>query len=164
MKHDLLQIRSLSLRTASYTNGLLLVAEKTFRSTRELAESNPDMAFYAISHSDEASTKTWLESVGGPGNVKVIVDHDRQLYASWGLGVSSLWHVLSPSSMWSVFMLGKDEGIWNKPTQSGSRWQTAGSFAVDESGIVRWISIAQLAADIPDLLNAVKALQRKSKL
>ncbi|PBP28746.1 hypothetical protein BUE80_DR000275, partial [Diplocarpon rosae] len=34
-------------------------------------------------------------------------------------------------TLWEAYALGKREGIWNRPTESGSRWQTAGSFAVD---------------------------------
>lgn len=88
----------------------------------------------------------------------VIVDSERELYAQWGLGVSSAWHVLNPLSMYSVFKLGKQEKIWNRPTESGSRWQTSGSFAVDSEGIVRWASVAKAADDIPNFSEALSAL------
>jgi len=90
--------------------------------------------------------------------VQVIVDTGRVIYAQWGLGVSSAWHVLNPWSMYSVYKLGKKEGIWNMPTESGNRWQTSGSFAVDTGGVVRWAKVARSADDIPDFKEALRAL------
>jgi hypothetical protein len=37
----------------------------------------------------------------------VIVDEEREVYAKWGLGISSFWHILNPWSMYSVYTLGK---------------------------------------------------------
>jgi hypothetical protein len=90
--------------------------------------------------------------------VQVVVDAERELYAQWGLGVSSAWHVLNPWSMYSLYKLGSTEKIWNKPTESGNRWQSAGSFAVDDKGAVRWTRAAKAADDIPDFNEALKAL------
>lgn len=126
---------------------------------RDTASNHPDIRFIAVSHSDNDATNKWLESVGGAGKINVIVDEERELFARWGLGVSSFWHVLSPWSMWAVYRTGQDEGIWNKPTESGSRWQTAGSFAMDGSGTVKWGAPAQSASDTPDFEEAVKALK-----
>ena len=47
---------------------------------------------------------------------------------------------------------------WNRPTESGSRWQTSGSFAVDRNGVVRWGGPAGRADFIPDFEEAVKAV------
>ncbi|KAL2043344.1 hypothetical protein N7G274_003650 [Stereocaulon virgatum] len=138
-------------------------AEKTFISLRSTASSNPNISCIAISHSDRSSTSKWLESIGGPGNIRIIVDPERKLYAQWGLGVSSLWHVLSPWSLWSVYQLGKEEGIWNRPTESGSRWQMSGAFAVDGEGVVRWGGAAELADWIPDFREGVRRLGREGK-
>jgi hypothetical protein len=96
--------------------------------------------------------------VGGESDVNVIVDADRELYAKWGVGIGSAWHVLNPWSMYSVYRLGKNEKIWNRPTESGSRWQTSGSFAVDSEGFVRWASVPKSADDIPDFHEAVRSL------
>jgi hypothetical protein len=52
-----------------------------------------------------------------------------------GLGVSSWAHVLDPRALASVFSLAK-EGLRNRPTESGSRWQTAGSYAVKDGKVV----------------------------
>jgi len=117
---------------------MIAVAEKTFKDLRQLADEHNDVDFIAVSHSDEQSTDKWVISVGGHRETKVIVDSDREIYAQWGLGVSSAWHVLNPWSLWNVFSLGNKEQIWNRPTESGSRWQTAGSFAIDKDGIVEW--------------------------
>lgn len=61
--------------------------------------------------------------------------------------------------MWSVYKLGKEEGIWNRPTESGSRWQMSGAFAVDGEGVVRWGGAAELADWIPDFGEGVRSLQ-----
>jgi hypothetical protein len=105
-------------------NLLSPVAEKTFQSLRNAAGKNPDVNFIAVSHSDQEATDKWIIAVGGEWDTHVIVDAEREVYAQWGLGVSSAWHVLNPWSMYSVWKLGKQENIWNKPTESGSRWQT----------------------------------------
>lgn len=59
----------------------------------------------------------------------------------------------------SVFKLGREEGIWNKPTESGNRWQTAGSFCVDGQGVVQWSQPAQSADDIPDFAEGLKLVE-----
>lgn len=140
---------------------LALVAEKTFIHFRALANKHPEALFIAVSHSDQAATDKWVISVGGEWDTHIIVDTERELYAAWGLGVSTAWHVLNPFSMYSVFSLGKQENIWNRPTESGSRWQTSGSFAVDAKGVVRWAKVAATAADLPDFTEAMKAVQLK---
>lgn len=88
----------------------------------------------------------------------MLVDEGRDMYAQWGLGLSSAWHVFNPVALYSVYSLGKEEGIWNKPTESGSRWQTSGSFAVDEAGIVTWLHISKSADHLPDFGEALKSL------
>ncbi|MCJ1361936.1 hypothetical protein MMC16_001037 [Acarospora aff. strigata] len=134
-------------------------AEKTFITLRSLAAAHPSVQFVAVSHSDAEATARWVTSVGGAGPVRVVVDAEREVYARWGLGVSSFWHVLSPWSMFSVFKLGREEGIWNKPTESGNRWQTAGSFGIDGQGIVKWSRPAQSADDVPDIEEGLRMLE-----
>lgn len=137
---------------------LTAVAEKTFRHLRSTAASHPEVHFIAVSHSNTAATQTWLSSIDGAGQVQMLVDSERKLYAQWGLGVSSFWHVLNPWSLWSVYKTGKQEGIWNRPTESGNRWQTAGSFGVDQQGIVRWSRKAGTASEVVDFQQAVQAV------
>jgi hypothetical protein len=134
------------------------VAEKTFRRLRKLASKNPDVNFIAVSHSDAPSTDKWVISVGGTWEAEVIVDYEREIYAAWGLGISSTWHVLNPWSLGAVYSLGKQEGIWNRPTESGSRWQMGGSFAVDGKGKLRWIRVAKAADEVPDFVEALKTI------
>jgi hypothetical protein len=86
------------------------------------------------------------------------VDPERELYGTWGLGVSSAWHVLSPWSMWSVLRLARSEKIMNRPTETGNRWQKAGSFAVDGQGTVKWSSPAKSADDMGDFNDGLNAL------
>lgn len=141
-------------------------AEKTFLNLRETANAHRDMDFYAFSHSNEASTKKWLQSLPQPGsepkNLQVIVDDSLQSYAAWGLGASSFGHTLSPSALYEVWRLGKEEGIWNRPTESGSRWQTSGFWAVDGDGIVRWGREATSASDVPQFKDAVSSLHQST--
>ena len=133
-------------------------AEKTFLSLRTSAQQHPIISFVAISHSNRDATDHWLESLSGPGDIQVIVDEKREIYARWGLGVSGWWHVLNPGSLWNVYKIGRQEGIWNRPTESGSRWQRSGSWAVDEDGFVRWGWPSERADDIPDFGQAIAAL------
>ncbi|KAF8864161.1 hypothetical protein BDZ45DRAFT_701973 [Acephala macrosclerotiorum] len=134
-------------------------AEKAFKSLREQASEYKDINFIAISHSSQDSTTKWLESVGGAQDVDVIVDSERSIYAKWGLGVSSAWHILHPFSMWNAYKLGKSEGIWNRPTESGNRWQTSGSWGVDDEGVVRWGGVSKTAGDILDFGEGAKVLE-----
>ena len=135
-----------------------IVAEKSFRDLRQLAQIYKDVDFVAISHSDTESTDKWVRSLGGAQGVQVIIDADRKIYGQWGLGVSSTWHVLNPFSLWKVYQLGKKENIWNRPTESGTRWQMSGAFAVDKQAVVKWSRPAPAADDIPDYREALQAL------
>jgi hypothetical protein len=134
------------------------VAEKTFLQLRALAPAHPDIHFIAVSHSDQAATDKWLAALPEPSknnqaNLKMIVDDAREVYATWGLGTSSLWHILS--SIPSVSRLEKEDGIKVRSTESGNRWQTAGNFAVDGQGIVKWSRKDGRADDMPDFKQGV---------
>lgn len=136
-------------------------AEKTFLNLREAARAHKNLAFTAVSHSSAAATETWLKSLpqagSEPANLDIVVD--PEVYGAWGLGPSSYAHVLSPGSLYAVWKLGQSENIWNRPTESGSRWQTSGFFAVDGGGVVRWGRAAERADDIPDFEEAVRVLE-----
>lgn len=86
-------------------------AEKKFLTFRAAAFAHPSINFIAVSHSDQSATHKWLEAIGGAENVRILVDNERELFAHWGLGVSSFWHVLNPASLWNVYKLGKEQGI-----------------------------------------------------
>jgi hypothetical protein len=49
------------------------------------------------------------------------------------------------------------QGIRNRHPD-GTRWQRAGTFAVDESGTVRWCHLPAYAGDTPDLEAAAAAV------
>jgi hypothetical protein len=138
-------------------------AEKTFLNFREAARAHRDISFVAVSHSSPAATETWLASLpqagSEPDNLQVVVDEGREAYTAWGLGVASFGHVLSPSGLYKVWKLGREEGIWNRPTESGSRWQTAGAFGVNADGIVRWSRPSEGADEIPDFEEAAVAVE-----
>src|SRR5256885_1514368 len=132
------------------------VAEKLFKLLRQTAEENPSIQFIAVSHSDRSATNKWIDAVGGAGPLEIIVDPDRNVYGAYGLGASSFWHTLNPWSIAAVVRLGRAEQIWNRPTESGSRWQTAGLFSIDEKRNVKYAHVAQSADDLGDLDTAVK--------
>lgn len=85
----------------------------------------------------------------------MLVDADRQIYAKWGLGITSWSHVLSPAGLAAIWKLGQEEGIWNRPTESGSRWQSSGNWAVDAEGYVRWGGPAVRVDDVIDIEGAL---------
>jgi hypothetical protein len=116
----------------------------------------------AVSHSDQASTDNWLAALPEPEknkqpNLEIIVDAERELYGAWGLGISGFWHVLG--SIPSVSKLDKEDGIKVRNTESGNRWQTAGNFAVDKKGVVKWSRTDERADDMPDFKEGISALQ-----
>ncbi|KJZ76067.1 hypothetical protein HIM_04523 [Hirsutella minnesotensis 3608] len=117
-----------------------------------------DVHCIAVSHSSREAADKWVPQVGGAWKADVIVDEDRDIYAKWGVGISSAWHMLNPAALYSAHRLGADEGIWNLPTGSGNRWQTSGAFAVDGDGIVRWAHVSNTADDLPNFDDALKTL------
>ncbi|KAK7728350.1 hypothetical protein SLS53_009261 [Cytospora paraplurivora] len=134
-------------------------AEKTFRDLTAFSiKHHPQIHCVAVSHSDQTATDSWVEHVGGAWETDLVVDEDRDVYAAWGLGLSSYWHAVGPASIYSAVQLGRTQGIWNRSTESGSRWQTSGAFAVDKNGVVKWAAVARSASEIPDLDAALRAL------
>jgi hypothetical protein len=65
---------------------------------------------------------------------------------------------LNPWSMNNIFQLGREEKIWNRPTESGNRWQIPGTFAVNGNGAVRYLQVAQAVDEIGDFEKARKSL------
>ena len=107
--------------------------------------------------------------------MEVIIDEDRAIYAAWGLGSSSTWHVLNPTTQiqgWKEkgWLGGKvAEAIERKGVEPngdddgtsalGSKWQEAGAFAVDGKGTVIWGGKALRADDLMNLDEGVQLLQ-----
>ncbi|KAH6624761.1 hypothetical protein B0J18DRAFT_429201 [Chaetomium sp. MPI-SDFR-AT-0129] len=136
-------------------------AEKTFRTLSNLSNHHPEIQFIAISQSTQEDTDKWIVQVGGEWDVLVLADPDRTLFHAWGLGLSSTWYALNPVALWNTWKLGTDEGIWNRSSNSGSRWQIGGAFAVDRDGLVTWAKPAQSADEVPDFKEALRALGRR---
>jgi hypothetical protein len=61
--------------------------------------------------------------------------------------------------MMSAYRLGKEKGIWNRPTESGSRWQSGGNYGVDSEGVVRWGSVNGRADEVGKFEDAVAAVR-----
>ena len=139
------------------------VAEKTFKGLSALSDKHREINCIAVSHSTPEHTEKWIPLVGGAWSVNTIVDEERDLYAQWGLGISSTWHVFSPWVISSVFRLGKQENIWNLPTESGNRWQTGGTFAVGADGLVKYAHVSRTADDLTDYDAVLKALGIEEK-
>ena len=74
---------------------------------------------------------------------------EREIYARYGLGVTPLKHFVCWDSVSGAMELLR-RGIRNRRA-SGSRWQSAGAFAVDATGVVRWCHVPDHAADLPPL-------------
>ena len=97
-----------------------------------------------------------MRAVGGLGAAHVAIDRPRESYARWGLGRSSLRHFAGPRSLGQVARLAR-QGIRNRHPD-GTRWQRAGTFAVDRDGVVRWRHLPDHAGSLPDLAQAAAAV------
>jgi hypothetical protein len=130
-------------------------AEATMRALRDASAEHPELDWVAVSHAGAEATQRWSEAVGGRGSVQVLLDPERAFYAAWGLGRSSLGHFMGRRSLKEVARLSRS-GIRNRHPE-GTRWQRAGTFAVDTSGIVRWRHLPAHAGELPDLEAAAAA-------
>ncbi|KAI1818672.1 hypothetical protein GGS20DRAFT_22 [Poronia punctata] len=133
-------------------------AEKTFKDLTKLSTWYKDINFVAVSHASAEATERWVVDVGGNWDVNVVIDEERDLYALFGLGMCTTWHVYAPMVTYSALQLGKKENIWNRIPESGSRWQTGGVFAIDKDGLVRWAHVPARADILPDWDAAVQSV------
>jgi hypothetical protein len=131
-------------------------AEATVRQMVALAASHPAIDFIAVTHSSDEASRSWCNSFGGIGAIRIVSDPDRALYAAWGIGLSDRNHFAGRESMAALQRLLND-GIHNR-WASGNRWQPAASFAVDPTGVLRWRHVPRHAGDLPALDDAVAAL------
>jgi hypothetical protein len=127
------------------------------RTLRDAATASADITWVAISHAPAEATERWCRAIGGSGDVRVVSDPSRRTYAEWGLGRTSLGHFLGRRSLTEVARVAR-RGIRNRHPH-GTRWQSAGTFALDEEGVVRWRHLPEHAGDLPDLDAAVRALK-----
>ena len=132
-------------------------AEATGRALREAAAAAPEVDWVAVSHAPATATARWRDAIGGLDGVRVLVDEDRVNYATWGLGRSNLAHFMGRRSLGEVARLAR-RGIRNRHPD-GTRWQRAGTFAIDGDGVVRWRHLPEHAGDLPDLGAALAALE-----
>ncbi|HEY2601473.1 MAG TPA: AhpC/TSA family protein [Thermoleophilaceae bacterium] len=130
-------------------------AEATMRALSEEAEKRPDVDWIAVSHAPLEATDRWCATVGASHHVRLVIDERRAVYGAWGLGLSSLGHFAGRRSLGAVARLAC-KGIRNRHP-AGSRWQQAGTFAVDVDGAVVWRHIPRHAGDLPDLADAAEA-------
>jgi hypothetical protein len=133
-------------------------AEATARTLRDTAAAHPEIEWVVVSHARAEATARWRDAIGGLPGMGILIDADRVHYATWGLGRTSLAHFMGRRSLADVARLAR-EGIRNRHPD-GTRWQGAGTFAVDEDGLVRWRHLPTYAGDLPDPAEAVAALGR----
>ena len=131
-------------------------AEATLKAMDHQAGLHPATHFVAVSHGAPAATQRWWQQLGIGPRVSIVVDGERLLYAAWGLGLTDLGHFMGPRSLGAAVALGL-RGVRNRHP-SGSRWQSAGTFAVDAVGVVRWRHLPRHAGDLPKLEAALSAL------
>jgi hypothetical protein len=131
-------------------------AEATARTLREGAAAAPGIEWVAVSHAPADATARWRDAIGGLPDIRVLVDPDRIHYATWGLGRTRLSHFMGRRSLGEVARLAR-EGVRNRHPD-GTRWQRAGTFAIDSGGIVRWRHVPTHAGDLPDLADTIAAL------
>ncbi|HEX4671441.1 MAG TPA: AhpC/TSA family protein [Solirubrobacteraceae bacterium] len=124
-------------------------SEATLRALRDAAAASPEVQWVAISHAPADATDRWCRGVGGSAGVQIVSDQSRWSYAAWGLGQTRITHFLGRRSLGAVTRLAR-QGIRNThPT--GTRWQSAGTFAIDRERIVRWRHLPEHAGDLPEL-------------
>lgn len=116
---------------------------------RDAAAAGGELQWVAVSHAPDDATERWCRRLGGGGEVLVVSDATRGSYAAWGLRQTNAAHFLGRRSLGAVVSLAR-QGIRNThPT--GTRWQSAGTFAVDGERVVRWRHLPEHAGDLPDL-------------
>ena len=124
-------------------------AEATLLALRAQAAAAGDVAWLAVSHAHEDATARWCRAVGGAEAVEVVSDPERRFYAAWGLGRTSAAHFMGREPLREVMRLGR-RGIRNRHPV-GTRWQMAGTFAIDAGGTVRYVHRPRHAGDLADL-------------
>jgi hypothetical protein len=132
-------------------------AELTLQMLCESAIREPAVQWVAVSHAPQEATDRWCRAVGGADGVLVASDPSRHAYARWGLGRTSLGHFLGRRSLAAVATLAR-RGIRNRHPH-GTRWQSAGTFAIDDQATVRWRLLPAHAGELPDLKAALDSLK-----
>jgi hypothetical protein len=126
-------------------------AERTVRALGRLSSRT-----VVVLHGAPEHARAWLTSIDASDRLQVIYDPDRVQYARWGLGLTDTLHFLGTAPLLSL-LPGWMEGARNR-SATGTRYQRAGAFAVDASGIVRWRHAAAHGGDLPNLAAGLSAL------
>ena len=126
-------------------------AERTVRRLNRLS-----VPVVVVLHGEPEHARAWLDAVDASDALRFVFDPDREEYARWGLGLTNAWHFLGPAPLLSLIP-GLTEGARNRGA-TGTRFQRAGTFAVDEVGVVRWRHMAAHGGDLPDLAAGLSAL------
>lgn len=126
-------------------------AERTVRALGRLSSQT-----VVVVHGDPEHADSWLASIQAAGALRIVHDPDRVQFARWGLGLTSTRHFLAAAPLLSVIQ-GWTEGARNR-SATGTRYQRAGTFAVDSRRIVRWRQVAAHGGELPDLAAGLSAL------
>lgn len=125
------------------------------RALSEQAERRSNVTWIAVSHAGLEATDRWCGAIGASHHVQVVIDEERSAYGAWGLGRTSLRHFAGRRSLMAAVGLARKRIRNRHPV--GSRWQLAGTFAVDAEGRIAWRHIPRHAGDQPDLDAAADA-------
>ncbi|KAI6781927.1 uncharacterized protein J7T54_005137 [Emericellopsis cladophorae] len=141
-------------------------AQKTFLALRSIANRHVGtIRCVAVSHSSPHATKKWIDMIGGAWDVEVLIDEQRSLYASWGLGLGNFMYLFHPAAQAQAWKekgwLGDEVAAAVTRTSAvaeedeggvlGNKWQEAGAFAVDTKGTVVWGGKATRSDDMMNL-------------
>jgi len=137
--------------------------EATAREMRAAAAVAPAVEWVAVTHSPPAVTMSWCARVGGCDELRLVEDESRALYASWGLGRTGVRHFLGLRSLRAVLRLRAEDEIRNTRSD-GTRWQTAGTFALAADGTIRWRHVPRHAGELPDFTQALGSLKARDPL
>lgn len=124
-------------------------AEATVKTLRQDIALNPKFNALIVTHGDHNVATSWLEAIGGTGKLQWFHDPEREVYGQWGLGYTGIGHMLGLPVFKSIRQLRK-QGISNRDA-SGTRWQTAGAFLVDQNRTILWVQNVKTANILPKL-------------
>lgn len=119
-------------------------AENTVKQLRLWAEQHPHVAVFIVSHGNASQSTEWINTLGGLGRLRLLIDTQRELHAQWGVGFSNFWHFAGPSSLLGVAAL-LFKGIRNR-NAAGTRWQRAALFLLNGECVL-WSHVPRSAQE-----------------
>jgi len=145
---------------------LATVAARALLTARSLSSTHPKLPIILISHCSPASTRLWIDTLGGPSNLQIIYDKTpaHELYAAWGLGQSNTWYVMNPWTQNEMRKLGAEREIGTAGRgvqdlrEGGDRWLKGGYWAVDGRGRVVCGGVCERAEEEYGLWGAANVL------